>query len=78
VRTSSSSAILAAWREPFDVFFFHLINLLYLHVDEMVEAAINSNVDLLQPFYIKFDPDTNSGIAVSIFGRTQGEFTKIK
>lgn len=48
--------------------------LLYLKVNKSIENGITSDIDILQPFLIKYEPTTNSGVAVNIFGQSQGSF----
>ncbi len=49
--------------------------LLYLKVTQVVENNISTNREVLQPFVIKYNPDTKTGDAVNIYGQTSGTFT---
>jgi len=50
--------------------------LLYLQVDEMIEGDDSTEIDIIQPFCIKYDINTDTGIAVNILGQMQGSFIK--
>ena len=37
---------------------------------------LETDTNILQPYMISYNPDTQSGVAVNIFGRSQGTFNK--
>lgn len=48
--------------------------LLYLKVTQAVENGVTNNTEVLQPFIIKYNTDTNTGTAVNIYGQMSGTF----
>lgn len=48
--------------------------LLYLKVTQVVENGVTNNTEVLQPFIIKYNTDTNTGTAVNIYGQMSGTF----
>lgn len=46
--------------------------LLYLKANTEIKNGISKNIDVLQPFLVRYDASLNEGIIVNILGQTQG------